>query len=193
MSKETLLKKEFKESDVQRVRNLVNKDYTSGVKVQTGYRKASYKHKEGDIWEESGKKWTIKNGIKQNITKLDKAKKALRIPLRCPKCNGPMEHWLAKKMYKIHGFCFDPCTVDYEDSLKKAGLYKQYEQRMIKGNAREVVKDIENWVLDSINDKHTFVTEQGAIEDWGGMNEKTKEKILKDLKEFTTIMRKHIE
>ena len=104
-----------------------------------------------------------------------------------------MEHWLAKKMYKIHGFCFDPCTVDYEDSLKKAGLYKQYEQRMIKGNAREVVKDIENWVLDSVNDKHTFVTEQGAIEDWGGMNEKTKEKILKDLKEFTTIMRKHIE
>ena len=193
MSKETLLKKEFKESDVQRVRNLVNKDYTPGVKVQTGYRKASHKHKEGDIWEESGKKWTIKNGIKQNITKLDKAKKALRIPLRCPKCNGPMEHWLAKKMYKIHGFCFDPCTVDYEDSLKKAGLYKQYEQRMIKGNAREVVKDIENWVLDSINDKHTFVTEQGAIEDWGGMNEKTKEKILKDLKEFTTIMRKHIE
>jgi len=193
MSKETLLKKEFKESDVQRVRNLVNKDFTSGVKVQTGYRKSSKKHNEGDIWEDSGKQWTIKNGIKQNITKLDEAKKALRIPLRCPKCNGPMEHWLAKKMYKIHGFCFDPCTVDYEDSLKKAGLYKQYEQRMIKGNAREVVKDIENWILDSVNDKHTFVTEQGAIEDWGGMNEKTKEKILKDLKEFTTIMRKHIE
>tara|TARA_R110001592_G_scaffold150123_2_gene375787 strand:- start:1868 stop:2449 length:582 start_codon:yes stop_codon:yes gene_type:complete len=193
MSKETLLKKEFKESDVQRVRNLVNKDFTSGVKVQTGYRKSSKNYKEGEIWEESGKQWTIKNGIKQNITKLDEAKKALRIPLRCPKCNGPMEHWLAKKMYKIHGFCFDPCTVDYEHSLKKAGLYKQYEERMIKGNAREVIKDIENWVLDSVNDKHSFVTEQGAIEDWGGMNKNTKEKILKDLKEFTTVMRKHIE
>ena len=36
MSKETLLKKEFKKSDVQRVRNIVNKDFTSGVKVQTG-------------------------------------------------------------------------------------------------------------------------------------------------------------
>jgi|21_taG_2_1085346.scaffolds.fasta_scaffold00668_6 hypothetical protein len=193
MSKETLLKKEFKQSDVQRVRNLVNKDFTSGVKVQAGYRKTSIKHIEGDIWEESGKQWTIKNGIKQNITKLDAAKKALRMPLRCPKCNGPMEHWLAKKMYKIHGFCFDPCVVEYEHSLKKAGLYKQYEQRMIKGNAKEVVKDIENWVLDSVNDKHTFVTEQGAIEDWGGMNKETKDKILKDLKEFTTVMRKHIE
>ena len=193
MSKGTLLKKEFKQSDVQRVRNLVNKDFTSGVKVQTGYRKSTKKYKEGDIWEESGKQWTIKNGIKQNITKLDEAKKALRIPLRCPKCNGSMEHWLAKKMYKIHGFCFDPCTVDYERSLKKAGLYKQYEQRMIKGNAKQVIDDIERWSLESVNDKHTFGTEQGAIEDWGGMNKDTKEKILKDLKEFTNVMRKHIE
>ena len=192
MSKETLLKKEFKQSDVQRVRNLVNKDFTSGVKVQTGYRKSTKKYKEGDIWEESGKQWTIKNGIKQNITKLDDAKKALRIPLRCPKCNGSMEHWLAKKMYKIHGFCFDPCTVMYEDSLKKAGLYKQYEERMIKGNAKQVIDDIERWILDSVNDTHTFVTEQGVIEDWGGMNKETKEKILNDLKEFTTTMRKHI-
>lgn len=192
MSKETLLKKEFKESDVQRVRNLVNKDFTSGVKVQTGYRKSSKKHKEGDIWEESGKQWTIKNGLKQNITKLDDAKKALRMPLRCPKCNGPMEHWLAKKMYKIHGFCFDPCVVEYEDSLKQAGLYEEYEKKMIHGNAKEFVDDIERWILDSVGDKHTFVTEQGVVEDWGGMNNKTREKILKDLKEFTITMRKHI-
>ena len=192
MSKETLLKKEFKESDVQRVRNIVNKDYTSGVKVQTGYRKTSNRHKEGDIWEESGKQWTIKNGIRQNITKLDDAKKALRMPLRCPKCNGSMEHWLAKKMYKIHGFCFDPCTVEYEHSLKQAGLYEEYEKKMILGNAKEFVDDIERWILDSVNDSHTFVTEAGDVEDWGGMNKETRDKILKDLKDFTTTMRKHI-
>ena len=192
MSKETLLKKEFKEADVQRVRNLVNKDFTSGVKVQTGYRKSSIRHKEGEIWEESGKQWTIKNGIKQNITKLDDAKKALRMPLRCPKCNGSMEHWLAKKMYKIHGFCFDPCVVEYEDSLKQAGLYKEYEKKMIHGNAKEFVDDIERWILDSVNDSHTFVTEAGDVEDWGGMNKETKAKILKDLKDYTTTIRKHI-
>jgi hypothetical protein len=192
MSKETLLKKEFKKSDVQRVRNIVNKDFTSGVKVQTGYLKASKRRKEGDIWEESGKQWTIKNGIKQNITKLDDAKKALRMPLRCPKCNGSMEHWLAKKMYKIHGFCFDPCVVEYEDSLKQAGLYEEYEKKMIHGNAKEFVDDIERWILDSVNDSHTFVTEAGDVEDWGGMNKETRDKILKDLKDFTTTMRKHI-
>ena len=64
---------------------------------------------------------------------------------------------------------------------------------MIKGNAKQVIDDIERWILDSVEDKHTFVTEQGVIEDWGGMNKNTKEKILKDLKEFTNVMRKHIE
>jgi ssDNA-binding Zn-finger/Zn-ribbon topoisomerase 1 len=61
---------------------------------------------------------------KQNITKLDAAKKALQMPLKCPKCGGPMKHHLAQKMYKIHGFCFDPCTVEYEAELRKAGLYE---------------------------------------------------------------------
>ena len=192
MSKETLLKKEFKESDVQRVRNIVNKEFTSKTKLQSGYQKQLKRYKEGDVWEESGKTWTIKNGIKQNITKLDNAKKALRIPLRCPKCNGSMEHWLAKKMYKIHGFCFDPCTVEYEDSLKQAGLYKQYEERMIKGNIKEFVDDIERWILNSVEDTHTFVTEAGDVEDWGGMSNTTKSKILKDLKDYTTTIRKHI-
>ena len=75
MNNESLLKKEFKKSDVERVRNLVNKDYTSKTKAQSGYKKISKRYKEGDVWEDGGKQWTIKNGIKQNITKLDSAKK----------------------------------------------------------------------------------------------------------------------
>lgn len=189
---ESLLKKEFKQSDVQRVRNLVNKDYTASTKSQTGYQKAYKSHKEGDIWEESGKTWTIKNGIRQNITKLDAAKKALRTPLTCPKCGGPMKHWLAKKMYKIHGFCFDPCTVEMEAALQKAGLYEQYEKRMISGNIKAFADDIESWVLESINDSNTIVTEDGVVEDWGGMNKDFKSKILKDLKEYTELLRSHI-
>ena len=82
---ESKLKKEFKESDVQRVRNIVNKDFNSKTKNQTGYQKKYLTHSEGDIWEESGKTWTIKNGLKQNITKLDNFKKSIRIPLACPK------------------------------------------------------------------------------------------------------------
>ena len=191
MSKESLLKKEFKQSDVQRVRNLVNKDYTASTKSQTGYQKAYQHHEEGDVWEEGGKQWTIKNGLKQNITKLDKAKKAIRMPLRCPKCGGPMKHWLAQKMYRIHGFCFDPCTVEMEADLKKAGLYDQYEKRMMSGNIKAFADDIESWVLESITANNTIVTEDGTVEDWGGMNKDFKEKILKDLKEYVALLRSH--
>ena len=72
------LKKEFKESDIKRIRSLVRKDHTSKTKNQTGYKKSFSLRKEGDVWEESGKSWTIKNGIKQNITKLDKVKRQIR-------------------------------------------------------------------------------------------------------------------
>ena len=75
MSNESLLKKEFKQSDVQRVRNIVNKDFTASTKQQSGYKKVTQRHKEGDIWEENGKTWTIKNGLKQNVLNLILLKK----------------------------------------------------------------------------------------------------------------------
>lgn len=189
---ESLLKKEFKKSDVQRVRNLVNKDFTAATKTQAGYVKKQEFYSEGDIWEENGKTWTIKNGIKQNITKLDAAKRALRIPLRCPKCGGSMKHHLAKKMYKIHGFCFDPCTVEYEASLRKAGLYEQYEKRMMQGNIQGHIEDIENWILESLNDDNSYVTEEGDVEDWGGMSKDYRERIIKELKEYKEALLKHL-
>ena len=190
MSKDSLLKKEFKKSDVQRVRNLVNKDFTSKTKLQTGYKKSQKRYKEGDIWEESGKQWTIKNGIKQNITKLDSAKKSLRIPLRCPKCKGSMNHWLAKKMYKIHGFCFD-CTVEMEANLRKAGLYKQYEERMMQGNMKAFVKDIEDWAKELISAKESYVTEAGDIEDWNSNNKK-QEELAQNVRTYITHLSEHI-
>ena len=191
MSNESLLKKEFKKSDVERVRNLVNKDFTAGTKQQSGYKKSIKKYVEGDIWEDGGRQWTIKNGIKQNITKLDSAKKALRIPLRCPNCGGPMKHHLAKKMYKIHGFCFDPCTVEMEANLKKAGLYDKYEERMMQGNMKAFANDVEQWALDLVNTQDTFVTEAGDIEDWQSNKAKDRD-ILKNVRQYVSHLSEHI-
>ena len=192
MSKESLLKKEFKQSDVQRVRNIVNKDFSGKTKSQVGYQKAYQHHEEGDIWEDNGKQWTIKNGLKQNVTKLDEAKQLLRTPLRCPKCGGPMKHWLAKKMYKIHGFCFDPCTVEFEASLQKAGLYEAYEKKMMSGNISNFIKDIEAWVFESLGSSNSVVTEDGVVEDWGGMSNSYKDKIIEDLKGYVELLKSHI-
>ena len=191
MSNESLLKKEFKKSDVERVRNLVNKDFTAGTKQQSGYKKTIKKYAEGDIWEDGGRQWTIKNGIKQNITKLDSAKKALRIPLRCPNCGGPMKHHLAKKMYKVHGFCFDPCTVEMEANLRKAGLYNKYEERMMQGNLKAFANDVEQWALDLVNTQDTFVTEAGDIEDWQSNKAKDRD-ILKNVRQYVSHLSEHI-
>jgi len=193
MAQESLLKKEFKSKDVERVRNLVNKDFSGKTVSGVGYEKTQQFYTEGDIWEENGRTWTIKNGIKQNITKLDAAKKAMQIPLRCPKCGGPMKHHLAQKMYKIHGFCFDPCTVEYEAELRKAGLYEQYEKRMLQGGLKAFLNDMEQFYLEQIHTVDTFVTEQGDIEDWTNNNDKVKQQTLSNLQDFLKHARNHLQ
>lgn len=193
MAQESLLKKEFKSKDVERVRNLVNKDFSAKTVAGVGYEKTQQFHQEGDIWEENGRTWTIKNGIKQNITKLDAAKKAMQIPLTCPKCGGSMKHHLAQKMYKIHGFCFDPCTVEYEAELRKAGLYEQYEKRMMQGGLKAFLYDMEQFYLAQINAVDTFVTEQGDVEDWSNNNQKVKQQALNNLQDFLKHARNHLQ
>jgi hypothetical protein len=189
---ESLLKKEFKSRDVNRARNLVNKDFSAKTVDGVGYQKAHEVHNEGDIWEENGRTWTIKDGLKQNITKLDAAKKALQTPLTCPKCGGTMNYHLSQKMYKIHRMCFD-CVINYEAELRKAGLYDAYEKAMIQGSLRAFLVDVEQYILDSINSVDTFVTEQGDIEDWKGNKTKTDNELSEHLKDYLQHARKHLQ
>jgi len=85
---ETKLNKSFQEKDVRRLRNLISGK--SGEKSTTGigYKKKDEIHGEGDIWEENGKKYTIRNGIKITSSKLTAVKKMLQMPLCCPKCGN---------------------------------------------------------------------------------------------------------
>ena len=188
---DSALKKEFNQADVQRIRNIVNKDYTSKTKSQSGYRRSSKRHKEGDIWEEGGKQWTIKNGLKQNITKLDSAKKAVQTPLICPKCGGSMHHHLSKKIYKIHKMCFN-CFIDYEAELRRNGLYEDYLMHSRKGNLKLFIKELEQRFSEALEYNDSFVTEQGDVEDWQGMSASSKKKILQDLKNYTSYIRKQL-
>lgn len=189
MSRESLLKKEFKEKDVNRARNLVKKDFTARTTQGIGYNKKREKHREGDIWEEDGRTWTIKNGVKQNITKLDAAKKAHQVPLACPSCGGSMKHHLAKKMWKIHGMCFN-CVVDMEAQLRRSGLYESYEKAMIKGSLQAWAKDLQAYTEDFLNTNETYVTEQGDVEAWDGNKKQLKERVSHQLNEYLTHVQK---
>ena len=76
-----MLKKEFKRKDVQRARNLIQGKTGASTGIQIGYNKKEEEYKEGDVWTEGRKTWTIKNGIKQTISKLDNIKKEVFMPL----------------------------------------------------------------------------------------------------------------
>ncbi len=183
---DSLLNKEFKSEDVNRIRNIVTKNFTEKTTVSSGYTKATIKRKEGEIWEEDERTWTITNGIKQNITKLDSARELAKIPLICPKCSKSMNYHLDKKMYKIHKFCFD-CTVGYESELRKLGLYEQYEKSIMKKGITAFAKDLEQMVLEFLEEstgEANFVTEGGDVEDWKFNKKDFKEANVKKLNEF---------
>jgi uncharacterized protein (UPF0128 family) len=61
---ESKLQREFRERDVQRMRNLITKDYGAKTGVQIGYTKESIERKEGDVWEENQKHGLLKMVLK---------------------------------------------------------------------------------------------------------------------------------
>jgi len=165
---ESNLKKEFSKRDVQRMRNLITGKSGDKTQIQAGYEKKQQDHKEGDVWEADGKKWTIKNGIKQSITKLDKFKHLVSLPLTCPCCNKPMKsNDLNKKMYSIHKMCLD-CVIDMEAKLKVQGTFDDYQKNIIDSNKNASLEDFERALESWLEEKDTFVSEQGDIENWSG-------------------------
>jgi hypothetical protein len=183
MANESMLQKDFKSRDVQRMRNLITKNYGDKTVTQAGYTKETIEHKESDIWEENGKQWTIKNGLKQNITRLDNIKKSLIIPLTCPNCSKPMKNdTLNKKMWPIHKMCFD-CVITMETKLKREGKFEEYERNMTRKGIETYIKELEEALLElslSTTEDESIVTESGDIEHWVGGNV-DKQKILQDL------------
>jgi hypothetical protein len=184
------LNKEFRKTDVNRMRNLIQGKSGASSNTQIGYNKKEKDYKEGDIWIEDKKTWTIKNGIKQTISKLDKIRKESFMPLCCPCCNKTMKKRLDKPNYKIHKKCFD-CVVEFEHKLKIKGEYNDYIKNLKAKNSLDIVDEMESYLLDAINTSNEgFVSEDGVVERWvGGVN---KAEFTKQVKEATKIRRKHI-
>lgn len=184
------LKKEFSKRDVQRMRNIITGNTGASTGTQVGYSKQSQDYQEGDVWEENGKKWTIKNGLKQTITKFNKLKKLSVLPLTCPECSKPMKnHEWNKKMYSIHGKCFD-CVIDMEAKIKREGKWDEYEKGMMNANKEAMVDDFEKAFNDYMDSKvESYVTEAGDVETWSGG--KINEDEIKNIKEYIKKLREY--
>ena len=178
------MKKSISKSKVQRMRNIVTGKYNDKSRIQTGYLKTKKKYKEGDIWEERGKTWTIKNGIKQNVTKLDSVREANRMPYACPKCDEAMNHRLHDEVWPYFKMCYKCVNEMHKKIRREQGWseegWKSYVKEIKKANFDDWLKDMkseyEDW-LDKRN-SDTYITEAGDIESWG--SGKSKEELKKD-------------
>ena len=147
------------------------------------------KYKEGDIFTENNKTWTIKNGIKQTVSKFDSIRHLVNFPLVCPNCQLSMNHKLDKKFYILRHKCFD-CVIKEETKLKIEGKYNEYEQTIINKNIKSWLYDFKSILDNTINSEDTinFSTEVGDNEKWVNNfdKEKLQEIIDKQFKELET-------
>ena len=179
--KDNILKREFKEKDVERLRNIVKGKHGDRTTLGVGYTKQQNFYKEGDVWEEDDRQWTIKDGIRQNVTKLDKAKKIHKMPMFCPSCNSLMHEHRDKNLYKIHGKCLN-CVVDMEHELKKEGKWEDYQKHIFNSDLDALMEMYTSWMFEKINEENnSFLTERGDKEKWIG--KVNKEKAMKALEE----------
>ena len=169
-----MLKKEFQKHDVERLRNLIRGKSSSRTSQGVGYTKSSSKdYKEGDKWEENGRTWTIKDGIKENITKLDKFKKST-VPLFCPKCKNIMDKHLDTKYFKSYGVCLD-CRTKFETKLKTEGKWEDYVKDTHNSEIDLLIEDYKNFFKEKLSESNKgFITESGEIEQWLGSIDKDK-------------------
>ena len=181
------MKKAISERKVQRMRNLVTKKFNDKTAIMQGYKKINESYGEGDVWEERGKTWTIKNGIKQNIPKLQVVRDAVLMPICCPQCSMVMKKRLDKKFWKTHKKCFD-CVVDDEHTMRINQEWSAYQENEIRANVDSFISDLKIRVveyLDNIENQH-FITEAGDTETWQGgySKEYLKESFNKQIDEF---------
>jgi hypothetical protein len=185
-----MLKKEFKQKDVNRARNLIMGKTDASTSTQIGYSTKQKDYKEGDVWTEGRKTWTIKNGIKQTISKLDKIKKEVFMPLCCPECGNVMKKRLDKPHYRINKKCYD-CVIDFEGKLIVRGEYEDYKNKLKGKNSIDILNELESTLLSAVNVSNSnFVSEDGVVEKWvGGID---KEKFTEEIKTAAKAKRKHI-
>ena len=168
MSQDNVLRKEFAPKDVQRVRNLVQGKSNDRTTEGIGYSKKEIFYKEGDIWNEKGRKWTIKDGIKQNITKYDDIKKLVKTPLFCPNCSKQMKHKFDPSYFKMHKKCYD-CFLYFAQNLKIAGAWDVYEKNIHNSDLEVFIKEFRVWFMEELQTTNkSFITEQGDMETWTG-------------------------
>jgi len=189
--KDSVLKKEFQKRDVERLRNLIKGKHGNRTTMGIGYNGETQEdHKEGDIWEEKGKTWTIRDGIRENVTKLDKIKKAA-VPLFCPKCKQVMDKQLDPFYFKAYGECLD-CRAKTETQMKITGTWENYTKQTYNAEIDQQIQEYKNWFENILIDTADgFVSENGEVQKWvGGIDKDRAQQSLDEVIKYLNSLKK---
>jgi hypothetical protein len=91
------------------------------------------------------------------------------------------DHWINVKMYRIHGMCLD-CVTEMETKLKAEGTFDQYMRGIMNTNKNALLDDLATAIDAWQNEQHSFVSEDGVVEDWSKVNRDTDS--VRELKNF---------
>lgn len=138
-------------------------------------------HLEGEIWVEGDKTWTIKNGLKRTVNKLDSFRREQLVPLSCPKCGGTMNGPVNQQMWAINKTCLN-CVVDFEHEIMKQGKWEEYQKAKVTANAEAFCIDMEGALKDYVEDSiaQSRVSEDGLVENWKDPDKRRMQKLADD-------------
>jgi hypothetical protein len=187
---DNVLKKQFAEKDIQRIRNLVKGKSGERITHGIGYTQETTDYAEGDVWTEDGRTWTIKDGVRQNITKLDKFKKTA-VPLFCPSCKNVMDKQLDPYYYKSYGSCLD-CRTQFETKLKIEGKWEDYIKDTFNKEIDQTIKEYKVFFKEKLEESNLgTVTESGEVERWiGSINKDRAEESLNEVINYLESLKK---
>jgi hypothetical protein len=150
-------------------------EYDKNTQIAVGDIKQQIKRKVGDIWEDENGVWEQKDFGKVKRSKLTETmtevRKYLETRLKCKniECDVVGKYSRAdKKIIAKTGYCAG-CLGRKELQIKEDGLWNEYNEYIAYTNALGEGKDILqnlNQALLEVDNMHTFVEEDGSIEEW---------------------------
>lgn len=165
--------------------------------IQSGYTGKKGPRKEGEIWEEKGIKWSIKNGVKVRINDQADLIREL-VKQKCTVCGfdvGMLGNKMDDKVFGKSGKCFDCLQAEHTEMVCNGTFQKHSEEKMLR-NKLSLAKEFKRNVLDSIDylkkddSKIQMVHQDGSITTFvGSQNEKLLKEVEVDLEKVNTLIK----
>ena len=169
---DNVLKKQFQKRDVERLRNLVKGKHGDRTTIGVGYNgETQEEHKEGDVWEQGGKNWTIRDGIKE--------------------CKQIMDKQLDPFYFKSYGHCLD-CRTKFETQLKIKGKWENYVNSTFNAEIDQQIEEYKGYFESILSEgNQNYVSENGEIQKWvGGIDKERAQNALDEMVKHLNSLKK---